>query len=150
MRNAESLDHLSQHPQRLRYRQAKCFRSFHIDHQLELRGLLDWQVRGLGTPQNLIYEVRGASAHIVRVCAVRHQTPDLYEIPVPVDPGQPMFEGELRQLRPVLVRNSAERSDDASRPVSFFSRDQFLVDRWPAVAFDGPFPIGRRLCDAAN
>jgi hypothetical protein len=43
MRNAESLDHLSQHPQRLRYGQATCRGSLQVDHQLDLLYRLDFQ-----------------------------------------------------------------------------------------------------------
>src|SRR5438270_6565922 len=40
--------------------EAEVFGGFQVDHQLELGGLLDGQVAGLGTLENLVHVDRGA------------------------------------------------------------------------------------------
>ena len=40
---------------RLWNRQADCLGGFEVDHQLELRRLLDWQIGGLGSLEDLVH-----------------------------------------------------------------------------------------------
>ncbi len=56
---AASLDHfVCAQQQRLRDRNTKRFRGFHVDHQLELGWLLDREISGLGALQYLVDLVR--------------------------------------------------------------------------------------------
>ena len=45
---------------RLRDRYAERLGRFHVDHQLELRRLLDWQIRGLRALEDLVHVGGGA------------------------------------------------------------------------------------------
>src|SRR5262245_15225888 len=94
-------------------RQAKGLCRLQVYDELELRRVLDRQVCRLGTSEDPIHEVRRALAHVPEADPVRHQTSLFDEIPHPVDPGQPMFEGGLRQLRAVRIGEGAERGNDA-------------------------------------
>src|SRR6266542_3143040 len=61
---AASLDHFVRaQQQRLRDRNTKRFRGFHVDHQLELGWLLDREISGLGALQYLFDVV--CSQHVV-------------------------------------------------------------------------------------
>src|SRR5262249_40188632 len=75
------------------------------------------------TFQDPVHEVCGASAYVAETDTIGHQTALLHEIPDPVNPWQPMLEGDLHQLHPVRVGESAERGDDASHTVFLRSRE---------------------------
>jgi hypothetical protein len=58
-------------------RQAACLRGLEVDHQLELRRVLDGQVNGLSLFQDLVHERRRAPLQIEKVCAIRDETTGL-------------------------------------------------------------------------
>src|SRR6267142_5391789 len=81
-RFVRSLDHLIRPPQqRRRDCQPERLGGLEVDHQLELRGLLDGQVAGLGTLENLAYVGRGAPPHIRNLRAIGHKAPSIDKIP---------------------------------------------------------------------
>ena len=83
----------SQH--QLRDREAQSFCGFEIDDQLELRWLLDGEIGGLGTLENLIDE-DGDSAELFRlVHPVRHEQPDVDVRLSAADVRQVMFQGQI-------------------------------------------------------
>src|SRR5438874_1941019 len=60
--------------QRLRNREAQGFRGLQVDHEVELRRLLDGQVAGLGALQDLVHVGSGQqSSGFAAVKAVRHE-----------------------------------------------------------------------------
>src|SRR6266478_3323284 len=60
LRLAHSFDHLvGAHQKRLRDRQPEGLRRLEVEDQFKFRWLLDWQIRGFGTLQNLVH-VQGA------------------------------------------------------------------------------------------
>src|SRR2546422_952071 len=58
--------------QRLRDRQAECFGGLEVDDQLELRGLLDREVGGFGTPEDLVHIDGAAPDELAVIRAVAH------------------------------------------------------------------------------
>src|SRR6266446_2645832 len=69
-------------------RQAERLGGLEVDHQLELRRLLDGEVAGLGALENLIHVVGGAAVHVLRVGPVRHEAPCDDQFSPPADRGQ--------------------------------------------------------------
>ena len=45
-----------------------------VDNQLELRGLLDWKVAGLGSLENFVHVRGGASANVLNARPIGHKT----------------------------------------------------------------------------
>jgi hypothetical protein len=70
------LDHLIRPPEeRRRDRQAEGLRGLEVDHQLELGGLLDGEIAGLGALEDLV-DVDGGMAKLVGVVrAIAGQAP---------------------------------------------------------------------------
>src|SRR5215813_4039839 len=58
---------------RLRDRQAKGLRRLEVDDQLELGGLLDWQISGLGSSQDLGHVISRPSVKIEEIWAIGHE-----------------------------------------------------------------------------
>src|SRR5262245_20596290 len=75
------LDHfVSSGEQRRRYGQAERLRRLEVDHQLELRRLLDGEVGGLGPLQDLVHEVGKTPPEVDGARPVRHQSPRIREV----------------------------------------------------------------------
>src|SRR5215510_5822345 len=73
-----SLDDLVCPPEhRRRDRQTERLSGLEVDHQLELRRLLDGQVAGVGTLQNLVHVGSGAPRQVSKVRSIGHQAPDI-------------------------------------------------------------------------
>src|SRR5215467_12429323 len=74
-RRDRSLDHLIRpQQQRLRNGEPEDLRGLEVDHQLELRGLLDWKVTGLGTLEETV-DVDSHTPRRIQVAAtIRHQS----------------------------------------------------------------------------
>src|SRR5262245_17239498 len=64
-----------------RHFEAKCFGGLEIDHQLELRRLLDGEVGGLGALQDLVHKRGGPSMEIEKARPVRHKPSGLHDLP---------------------------------------------------------------------
>src|SRR4029450_10450957 len=64
--------------QRRRDREAEGLGGLEVDHELELRGQLDGQVRGLGTLQDPVDVPGGAAVQVRDARSVRHQPPNLH------------------------------------------------------------------------
>src|SRR5436190_1325355 len=57
--------------------EAKCLRGLQVHHQLELRRLLNWQVRRFGASRNAISILGSSSIHIGDVWPIRHEASDI-------------------------------------------------------------------------
>src|SRR5262249_58610141 len=62
--------------------------SYKVDDELELGGLLDWQVGGLGALEDLVHVAGGATEDVSRVHPLGHQTPEFHHFP----PGEAAWE----------------------------------------------------------
>src|SRR5437764_377704 len=71
--------------QRGRHDQPERLGGLEIDHQLELGGLQEWQVRGLGTFQNSTSVDAGLTVLIDRAGSVAHQTASCGELAPTID-----------------------------------------------------------------
>src|SRR5205823_12865210 len=72
--SAPSLNHLIRaHHQRLRDRDAQCFRRFQVDHELEFVGLRDREVAGLGTLQDAVDVGRCTVPRASRIDAIANE-----------------------------------------------------------------------------
>src|SRR5437667_7000381 len=57
--------------QRLRNREAECFRGFEVDHHLELCRLFDRQIAGIGALEYLVNVLRTVARQVSKMRAVR-------------------------------------------------------------------------------
>jgi hypothetical protein len=82
-------------------RQAKRLGGLEIEDELEGRGLLYGEVRGPRPLENLV-DVRGEPFEVgVHLRAIRDQPPGLHEASQPVNRGEVVRQGELRDAPPV-------------------------------------------------
>src|SRR5215831_10295479 len=69
----------------------KCLGGLKIDNQLELGGLLDGQVGGLGALEDLVHVGSGAPSQISAVHSIGHKAPGIDKLPHIVHGGQPVL-----------------------------------------------------------
>src|SRR2546428_3562917 len=67
--------------QRLGDPQTERLGGLQVDHQFELRGLLDWEVARLGALQDLVHKRGAAPEEIAHARPVRHEAPGLHTLP---------------------------------------------------------------------
>src|SRR5262249_53895208 len=77
--------------------------SLEIDHELELRRLLDGQFSGLGSLQDSVHVIREARVAVRLVCPVEHKPADIYGWSAAVYRRQTVLQCEIRN--PFLVSN---------------------------------------------
>src|SRR5262249_5594006 len=76
--------------ERLRNRQAEGFCGLQINDQLELRRLLDGQVAGFGTFEDLVHIGGRTPLHLGRINSIGHESAWLNKHPELIDSGNPM------------------------------------------------------------
>src|SRR5205814_10654476 len=76
-------------------RQTDLLGGFEIDHKLELGGLLDWKIGGLGALQELIHVSGRAAPHFSKVRRIRHEPTNLNKIPTIIHCGNSSLGGEV-------------------------------------------------------
>ena len=107
-----SLDHLVRPRQHVRRnRQADLLGSFQVDDQLELRGLLYWEIGGLGVFEDFINEGCRAPLVIKEVWPIAHEAPSLDKITRGVHRRYPVLGCEVEDQCSV---SSQERAWDRS------------------------------------
>jgi hypothetical protein len=80
--------------QRRRDREAEGFGGLEVDDQLKLRGLLDWQIAWLCTPEDFGHEPTRNPEKFHLTCAVGHQTAGSDLVWRLQHGGQPILNGE--------------------------------------------------------
>src|SRR5207249_4630897 len=86
------VDDLVRPPQyRLRDRQAERLGCLEVDGQLELRGLLDGEIGGLGAFENLVYKLGDAAVQVREVHAVGHEPTSFHVLAEREAGGQPVL-----------------------------------------------------------
>jgi hypothetical protein len=75
-------------------REAERFRDLQIDDQLELRGLLDRKIAGVGAPEDFVDIGSDAPQQIGEVWAIGHEAAGLHGLTEPEDHWQPVFRRE--------------------------------------------------------
>src|ERR1700752_2202020 len=79
-----SLDHsVRAHREVARDCELERLRSFHIDHQLELSRLLNWQISGFRTFEDPIDVIGGSAVAIGNIDPIAEQCPGFCELPAP-------------------------------------------------------------------
>src|SRR2546428_223274 len=116
---AGSFDQLVRPQQQcLRDRQPKSLRGFEVDHELELGGLLDGEVRRLGALQDLV-DVGGSTAtQIGQARSKRHKSPGLRVLPETIHRRQLAPGREVCYPRSVKVREGVIDHDESAGPPS--------------------------------
>ena len=97
---AGGVSSLLEHPvranlQRLRYRYTNPLRRLHVDHELELRRLLDGKVPGVRSPEDLSDIPRGITAQLLDAGTVGQEPADLRKRAVCAHGRQSSFQGQL-------------------------------------------------------
>ena len=91
-----SLDQLIRPLQeRRRDRQAEGFGGLEVDHEVELRGLLDWQVGRLGALQDFVYIDRSTLLHLGNIYSIGHEATWLNIHLERIDSGDPMLGSKI-------------------------------------------------------
>src|SRR5713226_87502 len=93
--------------QRWRDRQAERLGGLEVDHQLELRGLLDREVGGLGALEDFVDVGCGAPPEIREIRPVGHEPTSIHEGSEAVDCRQSVLRYEFRD--PASVRKEEGR-----------------------------------------
>src|SRR4030095_3637905 len=73
-----------------RNREADLLGSYQVNHELKLRGLLDWQLGGLGAFENFVYVGGRAPEQVRKIHSVKHQTARFDNLAVWIDSWQPI------------------------------------------------------------
>ena len=109
-RTARSLDDFfGQQYQGLRDFHAERSRRLKIDRQLELRGLLDWELGRRCSAENLVDIVRGLPIEVIQIRPVAHQQTCLRKLFRVRDSGQVVFD---RRVRDLLAKQISQRADN--------------------------------------
>src|SRR3990172_3202692 len=138
--------------ERLRDRQAEGLGGLEVDHQLELRRLLDGQVGGLGALEDLIDIRGGTSEQVSKVRPIGHQPTVFPRGPLAAPRWQPVLLGEADNQLPQLnvsgtLGNHQGISTGAAQsrqgPVEVVGRSHILgEERQPE---DASWSLGRTL-----
>src|SRR4030095_7991065 len=103
-----SLDHLvGAQPHRSRDGDAKRIRRLHVDHQVELRRLLDRKVGGLVAFQDLVHVLGRALKKVETVWAIAKENSELRPLPSSSHDRQALLEGEVLDALPVCPQRQA-------------------------------------------
>src|SRR4030095_1693428 len=102
--------------QRLRDGEADRLGRLEVDDQLELRGLLDGQVAGLGAFQDLVHVGGGAPLQVKKVCAIGHKTASLRVLAVPIYRWQAPLRRELCDLSSLIREYGVRENDERACP----------------------------------
>src|SRR5262245_5028849 len=78
-----------------------------VDHQLELRGLLDGQVGGLGALQDLVHIGGSAPKHISKVRSIGHKAPGIDKLPPKVHGRQPVLCRQVHEASSLIEEHAA-------------------------------------------
>src|SRR5262249_42108930 len=95
-----------------RDREAERLGGLEVDDQLECRWLLDWEIRGFRTSENLVDVSRGGPDGSRSIGTVRHQGTGIYELRGPAGGRQPVVGGKGEQLRAPLIQRRARADVD--------------------------------------
>src|SRR5438093_8570080 len=129
-------DHLFRSPQhRRRDRHAERLCSLEVDHQLELRGLLDGEIAWIGPFQNFIDVGGRTTIQSYEVGTVRHQIADFCTSRLRADRRDSVLDREVRDS----CRVNAGRSPQDVQGL----RAPFLIVVKPASMPSGPGPVVR-------
>src|SRR2546427_111404 len=112
--------------------EAERFRGLEVDDQLELGGLLDGQISGLGALQDLVDEVRGAAALVCQACCVRHESARIHILSTPVQCRQTALRREPHNLGSLAPEHPIGQDDQSVSAAPAGLRERVLEALWLA------------------
>src|SRR5262245_43973612 len=131
MLDAPLLDHLiGSCQERWRDRDPKRLRRLEVDDQLELGGLLDGQVGGFRTLENLVDVGRDAPIRIGNVRAIGQKTSSINEFPHGMNCRQPMFGCNVHETAALIEEHGAGQDCQSGRACLGYVRERALEILW--------------------
>src|SRR6185295_5631688 len=118
--------------ERRRDRQAEGLGGFEVDDQLELRRLLDWEVRGLRALEDLVHIGGRSPKRISEARSIGHEAPDIDEIPRRVHGRQAMLCRQVHEASSLAVEDGAPQYGQSA-------------DARPGHLREGPVELGGTL-----
>ena len=105
-----------------RNRQTDLFRRIQINYQLELRRLLDRDIRGFGAFEDLVYVSSSAVIQVTEIRSVRHQTPASSIFPRCVNRRESIFGCKVENLLSVSVEHPISTNEKGALLAIFHRR----------------------------
>src|SRR5262249_26403694 len=118
-------------------RQADTFRRLQVDRQLELGRLLDGQVAGPGTLEDLVDVYGGPPPEPGRARPIGHEASGIHEIGTRVDGREPVLLGEPCDLAPVRERDGIRPGHEQGFGAACRHRREGAIELARPGPFDG-------------
>jgi len=121
--------------QHLRDRQPESLGSLEVYHQLELGGLLDGQVAGLGALKNFVHVDGGMSKAVVKGRSVYDEAASRGVLCRPVHRREAVRRREVHDPCPVKKEHAIRRNQKSSDVLPVHRRKRFLEVIWPTHGY---------------
>src|SRR5215831_9066142 len=108
---------------RLRDREPERLGRLEVDDELELGGLLDWQVGGLSALEDLVHVAGGATEDVSRVHPIGHQTPEFHHFPPGEAAWEPSPGGEAHDESSIDIGRWSPRDEERLGPCTADQRE---------------------------
>src|SRR5439155_17477767 len=100
--------------ERLRHRESERLGGLEVDDQLELGRLLDGQIPGLRTLENLVHVGGGAAVQVRKVRAIGHETPGIHSLPPRVHCRQPVLCRQVYEASALIEEHDARQDSQSA------------------------------------
>src|SRR5216683_5328696 len=95
--------------------QAEGLGGLEVDHQLELRRLLDGKVAGLCALEDLVDVGGGVAIHLETAHSIGHEAPGVHEVPRRIDCGKVVLRCQVNDTSEIALGQEVETDVDGIR-----------------------------------